>query len=106
MICVKLICDCRIKHAIMDSNKIRGVNLRDVQFTWTGGIPRFFYDSKVNFEAADPEDWFYGYKLSAADGKGIYHPAIQYSVGKVFDAEYQMMILKNVFLLVRNLTVV
>ena len=81
--------DCRIKHAIMDSNKIRGVNLRDVQFTWTGGIPRFFYDAKVNFEAADPEDWFYGYKLSAADGKGIYHPAIQYSVGKVFDAEYQ-----------------
>ena len=81
--------DCRIKHAIMDKNKIRGVNLRDVQFTWTGGVPRFFYDSKVNFEAADPEDWFYGYKLSAADGKGIYHPAIKYSVGKVFDAEYQ-----------------
>ena len=25
--------DCRIKHAIMDKNKIRGVNLRDVQFT-------------------------------------------------------------------------
>lgn len=81
--------DCRIKHAIMDKNKIRGVNLRDVQFTWTGGIPRFFYDSKVNFEAADPEDWFYGYKLTAADGKGIYHPAIKYSVGKIFDAEYQ-----------------
>lgn len=81
--------DCRIKHAIMKNNKLRGVNLRDVQFTWTGGIPRFFYDSKVNFEAADPEDWFYGYKLTAADGKGIYHPAIKYSVGKVFDAEYQ-----------------
>jgi len=81
--------DCRIKHSIMDKNKIRGVNLRDVQFTWTGGVPRFFYDSKVNFEAADPEDWFYGYKLTAADGKGIYHPAIKYSVGKVFDAEYQ-----------------
>lgn len=81
--------DCRIKHALMKNNKIRGANLRDVQFTWTNGIPRFFYDSKVNFEAADPEDWFYGYKLTAADGKGIYHPAIKYSVGKVFDAEYQ-----------------
>ena len=52
---------------------------------WTGGIP--FYDSKVNFEAADPEDWFYGYKLLfTADGKGIYLP-LKYSVGKVFDAE-------------------
>ena len=30
---------------------------------WTGGVLRFLYDSKVNFEAADPEDWFYGYKL-------------------------------------------
>ena len=81
--------DCRIKHALMKDNKLRGCNLRDVQFTWTNGIPRFFYDTKVNFEAADPEDWFYGYKLTAADGKGIYHPAIKYSVGKVFDAEYQ-----------------
>ena len=68
--------------------------------------PTFLYDSKVNFEAADPEDWFYGYKLSAADGKGIYHPAIKYSVGKVFDAEYQDSNPKNVFLLARSLTVV
>ena len=52
--------DCRIKHALMKNNKLRGCNLRDVQFTWTNGIP--FYDTKVNFEAADPEDWFYGYK--------------------------------------------
>ena len=71
MICVRLILrDCQLKHAIMDKNKIRGVNLRDVQFTRQMESP--FYDSKVNFEAADPEDWFYGYKLLTADGKGIY----------------------------------
>ena len=58
MICVRLTADCQLKHAIMDKNKIRGVNLRDVQFTWTGGVPRFFYDSKVNFEAADPKIGF------------------------------------------------
>ena len=46
----------------MKNNKLRGCNLRDVQFTWTNGIPAFLYDTKVNFEAADPEDWFYGYK--------------------------------------------
>ena len=81
--------DCRIKHAIIENCKMRGAGLRDVQFTWTRGIPRFFYDSKINYEHCDPEDWFYGYKLAAADGKGIYHPAIKYSVGKLFDAEYQ-----------------
>ena len=44
------------KHAIMDSNKIRGVNL--VMYSLRQVGYRFMISLTLK---ADPEDWFYGY---------------------------------------------
>ncbi len=80
--------NCDMTECEFDQNKLRGINMRNAFFTHSSA-PRFFYDSAMSMDYANPEDWFYGYKLTAANGKGIYHPKITYSVGKVFDATVQ-----------------
>ena len=69
-------------------NKMRGVNARNTWFTHSN-VPSFFYDGALSIKHANPNDDMYAYKLTAADGRGIYHPKITYSVGKEFDATKQ-----------------
>jgi len=69
-------------------NKMRGMNTRNANFSWSNA-PRFFHDEAMQYEFLDPDAVVTAYKLTAADGRGIYHPKITYEVGKTFDAEDQ-----------------
>lgn len=74
--------------SFFDKNRMRGMITRNTSFHWTN-TPRFFHDAALQYDFMEPNEWVIGYKLTAADGRGIYHPKITYEVGKTFNAENQ-----------------
>ena len=80
--------DADMSECLMQGNKMRGWTTRNTQFSHSS-VPKWFNDPTQMYAQMDPESVHYAYKLTAADGKGIYQPLIRYEVGKEFDCEYQ-----------------